>query len=265
MRFEVSAAYAMGIALPLFETLRRKTNFDNFHRYVDDFIIGALPVYGAHAVTRGKRNGPVLLAVAWAVLCGGLYGSFFWQLFSTEALDISGLPNTTVIIVKGVLYAIALTALVFASRSAIHLVLKIRHDVVGKCVARPHGLNVSADADRGQCRGQPCAPATLFDNHPDQLTWPFNADRLHNLDNLVGIEFGNLHERDAGIQTVSHPITLRLPRHGNDSERPPDFEPKTREFRDVIWIEVSIVNDHRLRPLISKSIRDGCRVRVTQE
>ncbi len=95
MRFEVSAAYAMGIGLPLLETLRRKTNFDNFHSYVDDFII-------------------------WAVLCGGLYGSFFWQLFSTEALDISGLPNTTVIIVKGVLYAIALTALVFASRSAIH-------------------------------------------------------------------------------------------------------------------------------------------------
>ncbi len=61
MRFEVSAAYAMGIGLPLFETLRRKTNFDNFHSYVDDFII-----------------------------------------------------------VKGVLYAIALTALVLASRSAIH-------------------------------------------------------------------------------------------------------------------------------------------------
>ncbi len=120
MRFEVSAAYAMGIGLPLFETLRRKTNFDNFHSYVDDFIIGALLVYAAHAVTRGKRNGPVLLAVAWAVLCGGLYGSFFWQLFSTEALDISGLPNTTVIIVKGVLYAIALTALILASRSAIH-------------------------------------------------------------------------------------------------------------------------------------------------
>jgi hypothetical protein len=57
--------------------------------------------------------------VAWAVLCGGLYGSFFWQLSSTESQDVGGLPNATVVVIKGVLYAIALTGLFFASRSAI--------------------------------------------------------------------------------------------------------------------------------------------------
>jgi uncharacterized membrane protein YdcZ (DUF606 family) len=119
MRFEVVAAYAMGIGLPLLEALRRKTNFEHFHSYVDDFIAGALLLYAAHAVTRGRRNGPVLLAVAWAVLCGGLYGSFFWQLTSGESHDVGGLPNTTVVVIKGVLYAIALVGLVLASRSAI--------------------------------------------------------------------------------------------------------------------------------------------------
>jgi len=119
MRFEVGAAYAMGIGLPLLEALRRRTHFEHFHSYVDDFIAGALLLYAAQAVTRGKRSGPVLLAVAWAVLCGGLYGSFFWQLFSTEARDVGGLPNVTVVAIKGVLYAIALVALVLASRAAI--------------------------------------------------------------------------------------------------------------------------------------------------
>jgi uncharacterized membrane protein YdcZ (DUF606 family) len=119
MRFEVVAAYAMGIGLPLLEALRRKTNFEHFHSYVDDFIAGALLLYAAHAVTRGRRNGPVLLAIAWAVLCGGLYGSFFWQLTSGESHDVGGLPNTTVVVIKGVLYAIALVGLVLASRSAI--------------------------------------------------------------------------------------------------------------------------------------------------
>lgn len=119
MRLEVSAAYAMGIGLPLLEALRRRTDFENFHSYIDDFIIGALLLYAAHAVTRGRRSGPVLLAVAWAVLCGGLYGSLFWQLSTDQTHDVGGLPNMTVVFIKGVLYAIALTGLALASRSAI--------------------------------------------------------------------------------------------------------------------------------------------------
>jgi uncharacterized membrane protein YdcZ (DUF606 family) len=119
MRFEVGAAWAMGVGLPLLEALRRKTNFEHLHSYVDDFIAGALLLHAANAIRRGRRNGPVLLAVAWALLCGGLYGSFFWQLTSDAAQDVGGLPNTTVVLIKGVLYAIALVSLVLASRSAI--------------------------------------------------------------------------------------------------------------------------------------------------
>ena len=115
MRFEVGAAYAMGILLPLLEVLRRKTDFTNFHSYVDDFLVGALLLYAARSVTTNKRRGPVLLCVAWATLCG----SFFWQLFSAETLDVGGLPNSTVVLIKGVLYAIALAGLFLSTRSAI--------------------------------------------------------------------------------------------------------------------------------------------------
>ena len=118
MRFELAAAYAMGIGLPLLEALRRRTNFETISGYVDDFIAGGLLLYAARAVSRGRPNGPVLLVAAWAVLCGGLYGSFFYQLESTEALDVSGLGTGTVVAVKGVLYAIALAGLVRSVRSA---------------------------------------------------------------------------------------------------------------------------------------------------
>jgi hypothetical protein len=118
MRFEHAAAYGMGVGLPLLEALRRKTNFDPIHSYVDDFIAGALLLWAARAVSRGKANGPVLLVMAWAVLSGGLYGSFFWQLEEIAKVDVGGLPGATVVAIKGVLYAITLAGLVLAVRSA---------------------------------------------------------------------------------------------------------------------------------------------------
>ena len=119
MRFELLAAYGMGVALPVLEVLRRRTNFDTISGYVDDFIAGALLLYAARAVSRGRPRGPVLLVMAWAVLCGGLYGSFFHQLGSSASQDVSGLANAAVVLVKGVLYAIALAGLALSVRSAV--------------------------------------------------------------------------------------------------------------------------------------------------
>lgn len=117
MRFEHIAAYVMGVVLPLLEVLRRRTNFETISGYVDDFIAGGLLLYASRAVSRGEPSGPVLLVAAWAVLCGGLYGSFFSQFGRTT--DVSGFPNATVIVVKGVLFAVALAALVASVRAAV--------------------------------------------------------------------------------------------------------------------------------------------------
>ena len=119
MRFEHAAAYAMGIGLPLLEVSRRRTDFSTIAGYVDDFIAGALLLYAARAVSQGKPSGNVLLVMAWGVLSGGLYSSFFGQLESSAAYDVGGLPNMTVVVIKGVLYAIALAGLVLSMRSAI--------------------------------------------------------------------------------------------------------------------------------------------------
>jgi hypothetical protein len=118
MRFEHAAAYVMGIGLPLLETLRRRTHVETITGYVDDFIAGGLLLFAARAVSRGRPSGSVLLVAAWAVLSGGLYGSFFYQIESGATHDVSGLANATVVLVKGVLYAVTLVALVLSIRRA---------------------------------------------------------------------------------------------------------------------------------------------------
>ncbi|MTV39589.1 hypothetical protein [Duganella radicis] len=112
MRFEVRAAFVMGVALPALETIRRGINFDNIPAYLDDYLIGAFLLYAARAVVRGSPRGKVLLVAAWAMLCGGFFGSFLYQVRSTAATDVSGFSNGFVIVVKGSLYLLAIAALV---------------------------------------------------------------------------------------------------------------------------------------------------------
>ena len=111
-RFEVTAAYVVGILLPGLEVLRRRTNFDRPESYVDDFIVGALLLLAASSVSRGRAYGRYLLAGSWGVLCGGLYSSFFGQLRSPLPDDISGLPNLVVVAIKGVFWAVAIAGFV---------------------------------------------------------------------------------------------------------------------------------------------------------
>ena len=113
---EVVGAYVLGVALPVLEVCRRKTDFSDLPAYADDFLIGALLLYAANAVVKQKRGGLVLLCVAWAILCGGIYGSFFSQLKNTT--DVSGVPNGIVIAVKGIIFITAMVCLVLSVRSA---------------------------------------------------------------------------------------------------------------------------------------------------
>ena len=116
-RFEVTAAWILGIALPVLEVARRRTNFQPLASYVDDFIAGGLLLIAASAVTRGRPDGRARLVAAWGILCGGMYGSFFGQL-GREGDDISGLPNDVVVAIKGAICLVALTAMVLSVRSA---------------------------------------------------------------------------------------------------------------------------------------------------
>src|SRR3954451_13971599 len=101
LRFETIAAYCLGLVLPIAEVCRRRTAFSNIPNYIDDFIIGALLLIAARLVSIRHRAGPILLAVAWAVFCGGMYYSFSGQLEQHGANDVSGLNNGLVVGIKG--------------------------------------------------------------------------------------------------------------------------------------------------------------------
>ncbi len=121
LRMQVIAAYCLGVLLPVAEVCRRRTDFSNIPGYIDDFIIGAILLFAARSVSKGRRTGPVLLAVAWGLFCGGMYYSFFDQFTQHSATDVSGLKNGIVVAVKGALYLIGIVALIRSIRTSVSL------------------------------------------------------------------------------------------------------------------------------------------------
>ncbi|MCA1642637.1 MAG: hypothetical protein LC785_11965, partial [Acidobacteria bacterium] len=91
---------------------------DNPAALFDDYVIGALLVYGAWRVGRDARAGQRFLAAAWGFACGLGYASFFSQLHSNSQgmVDPSHLPGAWVAAVKGVAFALAILALIASLR-----------------------------------------------------------------------------------------------------------------------------------------------------
>ena len=113
-RFEVAAAFVLGVALPVLEVSRRRTHFDDIPGYIDDFIIGALLFFAATCVVRQRAYGHALLVAAWGILCGGLWSSFLGQVYNPSSSDISGLPNIIVVSAKLAVYVVAIVCLVLS-------------------------------------------------------------------------------------------------------------------------------------------------------
>jgi hypothetical protein len=57
-----------------------------------------------------------VLAAAWGFACGLAYVSFFSEFATLDQADPSGLPTTVVIAIKGVMFAVAIVALVVTLR-----------------------------------------------------------------------------------------------------------------------------------------------------
>ncbi|MGD0679774.1 MAG: hypothetical protein ABSC94_30685 [Polyangiaceae bacterium] len=73
-------ALGSGLILPAVETWRRWGQWSQVAQWpfiLDDFLAGALLVLGSLAVKRSPTEGRALLASAWGVAFGMMYGSFF--------------------------------------------------------------------------------------------------------------------------------------------------------------------------------------------
>jgi hypothetical protein len=121
MRFEVISAFIVGILLPLLETYRRGIG----HWAIDvttmfeDYVAGLLLLIGASTTFRQKRWGPLFLLLAWAYVSGMMGGSFWYQLEDTIRGRAEEVNNLQVVLVKFVLWGIAVASLALSFKSVL--------------------------------------------------------------------------------------------------------------------------------------------------
>jgi hypothetical protein len=112
-------AIVLGILTPLAETIRRWSTWrENPPALFDDYILGALLLYGAWRVSKDARSGQRFLVAGWAFMCGMAYGSFFEQVhrYRLGISDPAPIPSIWVAVIKGVGLALGVVALVVSLR-----------------------------------------------------------------------------------------------------------------------------------------------------
>lgn len=113
MRFEIVAAYVMGLLLPVLETCRR--GFGHWSvstmTMLEDYAGGGLLLFAAVLSTRGRKTAPLWMVVAWTAISAMLATSFFYHLEETLRGGWSGPRTSLVLAVKSVLLGTSVVAL----------------------------------------------------------------------------------------------------------------------------------------------------------
>ena len=122
MRFEGKAALVLGILLPVLETYRRGLAHwrVEFTTMFEDYLAGALLLAAAWAAYRCRSYQTTLLLCAWAWVAGMMTISFVDQVEATiRGVDLEP-QNADVLVVKFLLFAVSLAALVRSLRRVPH-------------------------------------------------------------------------------------------------------------------------------------------------
>ena len=112
-------AIVLGILTPLAETIRRWSSWQEYPPALfDDYVIGALLLYGAWRVGKDVPSGQRFLVAGWAFMCGMAFGSFFDQVhrYQLGLSDPAPIPSIWVAVIKGVGLALGIVALVVSLR-----------------------------------------------------------------------------------------------------------------------------------------------------
>jgi len=111
--FSRRLAVIFGILIPVGETVRRWRQLGDISVWpfwLDDYILGALLLYGAWRTRKDIHSGRPFLIAAWGFTCGMAYPSFFAQLLNLDP-DPGPIPSAWVAVIKGVGFALAILAL----------------------------------------------------------------------------------------------------------------------------------------------------------
>lgn len=123
MRFEAKAAFAIGILLPVLETYRRGLGHwrVEFTTMFEDYLAAVLLLVAAWAAYKQHRAATALLLTAWAWFTSLMTISFVDHVEVTlRGIDLEP-KNTDVLVVKFLLLAVSLTALLRSFRGAYRL------------------------------------------------------------------------------------------------------------------------------------------------
>ena len=119
MRFEVRAALAIGILLPVLETYRRGFGYwrVEFTTMFEDYLAGALLLVAAWGALRARAWARDGLVIAWAWVTGMMTTSLISQIEDTVREGSPEPDNALVISVKTALFVVSACALISTLRS----------------------------------------------------------------------------------------------------------------------------------------------------
>jgi hypothetical protein len=118
IQFSRRLAIVLGILTPVAETIRRCTWHKEPASLFDDYILGAILLYGAWRVGRNVYSGQRFLTAAWAFTCGMAYLSFLGHMARLRAGDVDPAPIASkwVLMIKGVGFGLRIVALIASLR-----------------------------------------------------------------------------------------------------------------------------------------------------
>jgi hypothetical protein len=109
--FSRRLAIAIGVILPLAETLRLWGSRGSIAWGLDHYLMGAFLLYGAWRSRQNDIFGPRYLVAAWAFTCGIGYMNFIKHLERIHSPDPALIPNIWVVGITGFGWLLAILGL----------------------------------------------------------------------------------------------------------------------------------------------------------
>lgn len=114
-RFSINAAFALGIALPLLETVRRYHQMLDphfFFSWFDDYMLGVFLLFAAYKARKDFESGQKVLSAGWGAATTGLFLSFISQLDHLNNPDPAPVSSAWVVVIKGAILLLCIVCLV---------------------------------------------------------------------------------------------------------------------------------------------------------